>query len=499
MATHTDTYKNSQPLPTNHGPGRFARLLQRTRSKKNRKQEANGAASGVDTSFAVQVPEPSYQASATTVARAPPPRDTAGGQPTRAAAVPAMRSPAVNLEQPPPMLKKRASIRDRFRSLAKDVPNPVPEPEKQRAAYVPTHAAADFSRLALSPKPASRQRQRHSYDDVLATSRAPGQPTPIAVRTSYDEPRSPEGPRHFSQRGLDTLDENEPTQPQGRVGQHVRGTDASRPGLSLEESRPQRQGQGAIGDIGALPANLGASLSARVSDAPPEHDRGMGVGSEKDDQQPSDYELFLAREEERERAYRGHVIRAFAQHPYPRPEPEAAAYQPRNSATYTAADSAVVAEAAGPARKGREGRVSGLDSGIGSKSSSSHQSKQPQSGEEPPPPPLARVSSTRSRGHRKPASRTPSFGGAGRGAERGFERGPADVVAVPEEEAAYQGGAYTTSPWCAEGGYAAAQQPRTLRRQTSIKQKLGDYFKPARPLNPYEMPELARVRSARRI
>jgi hypothetical protein len=42
-----------------------------------------------------------------------------------------------------------------------------------------------------------------------------------------------------------------------------------------------------------------------------------------------------------------------------------------------------------------------------------------------------------------------------------------------------------------------AQQPRTLRRQTSIKQKLGEYIRPAKPPSRYDEPELKRGKSKR--
>jgi hypothetical protein len=156
------------------------------------------------------------------------------------------------------------------------------------------------------------------------------------------------------------------------------------------------------------------------------------------------------------------------------------------------------------ARRVWEGRLSGgLDSGIGSKSSS--QQTKPQSAAEEPTS-AAAATGTRGgssnaagweRGHRKHNSWTPSFGaGGGRDAERRLERGGADVL--PEEGEPYQ---YTTygggAGAAATSGYAA-RQPRTLRRQTSIKQKLGEYIKPSKPsVTRYEESELTRRTSLR--
>jgi hypothetical protein len=229
----------------------------------------------------------------------------------------------------------------------------------------------------------------------------------------------------------------------------------------------------------------------------PEYNRIVEERSEKDAQQISDYELFLARAEERERTHREHLLRTLSQRQYPRPEPEANQYHPRNSATYTA-DSAVVAEVTGPLRKGWEGKASGLDSGIGSKSSSQRGEGPKLQSEEP----ATRASNTGERVHRKRASWTPSFGAGGKDAERKLERGS---DAVPELDEGYRPeephqGTYTTSrdntSAYAERSHAA-QQPRTLKRQTSIKQKLGAYIKPARPPTRYEEPELTRGKSKR--
>ncbi|KAJ9158138.1 hypothetical protein NKR19_g3612 [Coniochaeta hoffmannii] len=429
-----------------------------------------------------------------------------------------MGFPAVHHQQPAPLLRKKASIRDRFRSLARESPSPsptpIPQPEKKRAVYVPKHAAADFSRLALSPRPVSRQQQRFSfsYDEPRdSLQEASEEAIPIAAEPSEGETHSPPGPRHHAQRGLETLDENAPARVRGRKGEPIPETDAVQPGSG--NPRQQRQGQAAVTDFGAPSAHPTYCLPAQV----PEDDQAEEAQG-KERQQPSDYELFLARAEERERAHRERLLRTLSQRQYPRPEPPEPGPphqpQPRNSATYTA-DSAVVADASNnnnnnnnnnnPLRKGWEGRVSsGLDSGIGSKSSSQQTKPLPQQQQQPDEHATTAVrgSSTWERGHRKRGSWTPSFGAGGRDGERRLER---DADVLPEEEA-YQGGgggagAYTTSRGNAASygdGVHAGQQPRTLKRQTSIKQKLGAYIKPARPPTRYEELELTRGKSIRR-
>lgn len=492
MAASRDPRIKSRPPPTNIGTGLFGRLLQRTRSKKEQKQQIYEE--DLTPNKISEVLEPNSQASAP-VAQIPP---RTGHLATRAPTATDMGAPMTYHQQPGPMLKKRTSIRDRFRTLAKDAP--APTPEKPRTAYVPTHAAADFSRLAVTPRPMSRQQQRQSYDEPRAVPQyAMEPPEPTTVHGTEDEFPNPAGPRHISQRALETLDENEPVQATSAhelVEQRVPEIDAPQPVSSFRDSRQQPENHAAISDTGSPSSNHTTSLPPHVRERP-DQDRIEGARSEKDAQQFSDYELFVARAEERERAHREHLLRTLSLRQYPRPEPEANQYHPRNSATYTA-DSAVVAEASGPLRKGWEGRMSGLDSGIGSKSSS-------QQGEAPklqPEEPAARVSNAGERGHRKRASWTPSFGAGGRDAERRLERGSDSVPELDEgyrPEAAHHG-SYTTSRNIAsshgERSYSA-QQPRTLRRQTSIKQKLGAYIKPARPTTRYEEPDLTRGRSKR--
>ncbi|KAB5532525.1 hypothetical protein GE09DRAFT_368221 [Coniochaeta sp. 2T2.1] len=480
MATHGETRISSRPPPTNSGPGLFGRLLQRTKSKKERKPPVGNK----DVSALVQncnVPEPSFQATATEALATTP---QTSRRPAPAPPESTLTASMVYQQRPPQMLKKKASIRDRFRALAKDnlAPAPVQTPtaEKKRVAYVPKHAAADFSRMAVSPRPRSRQEHRCSYEDAGVSFQGAAIPHTLVTDTAAEnEPQSASGPRHYSQRGLQTLDENEPVQVEhSPMGQRVPEIEGPHLVSPCGDSRQQRLHPATIGDPACNLSDT-APVPAEVH-ALSKQDETVQSQAEKDAQQASDYELFLARAEERERAYREHLLRTLSQRQYPRPEPEATPYQPRGSGTYTA-DSAVVADALGQPRKGWEGRMSGgLDSGIGSKSSSA------QGSGSKPEELVTRVSNTWERGHRKPASWTPSFGvGGGRDAERKLD---GDVVPELDE-------GYTTRNLATTYGVGAyveqqQQEPRALKRQTSIKQKLGAYIRPARPPSRYGEPEL---------
>lgn len=395
--------------------------------------------------------------------------------PAPAPSVSTMGRSTVSQQQPPPTLKKKRSFRDRFRGPVQDAPSPEPEPEKQRVAYVPKHAAADFLRLPSSQRPSSKQQQLHSYDEPSSVpQQVPKALVPVVAHSTEDESQNAAVSKHYSPRALETLDENEPVQVtsvQVRVIHHGPKTDEPQVGVSSPTSSHQQcPGPAEIVEVGRPSSNQTTGTYEEEQMVTPPADATA--------QQLSDYELFLARAEERERSYRGHLLRTLSQRQYSQPEPNPYFYH--NSETRTA-DSAVVAEASGPRRKGWEGRLSGLDSGIGSKNSSQMDGGSRLQSEEP----TTRVSNTWERGHRKHASWTPSFGAGGNDADRG--------LAVPELDE----GGYTTShaPF-AEMGYSA-QPPRTLKKQISIKQKLGAYIKPARPPSRYEEPELRRGNNKR--
>jgi len=486
MATRGDTRISSRPPPTDDGPGLLGRLLQRTRSKKGRTQPSDKGDRASNYGKGGSGPR-IYVSGNAALATSPQPGRHTIPAPAPAPQTSTMRATMAQQQPPaPPMLRKRPSIRDRFRTLTKEASPQAPQLEKQRLIYVPTHAAADFSRLALSPKPSSRQQQHYSDNEPQAIVPEASEPlVPIASLSAEDESQKLAAIKHYSPRGLETLDENEPVQV--TAAQHQKGrrepeTHAPQLISATSATPQQRQGHAVIVDIGKRPSNHTRKAS--------EQDPFTGTPPKEEPEQVSDYELFVARAEERERAYREHLLRTLSQRQYPRPEPEASSYQYHNSETLTA-DSAVVAEASGPLRKGREARLSGLDSGIGSKNSSQKEEGSRRQLEDP----ATGGSSTWERGHRKEASWTPSFGAGGNDAERNLDRW---TSAVPElDDRAYTTSHSNAAPF-ADRSYAA-QQPRTLKRQTSIKHKLGAYIKPARPLSRYEEPELRRGNSKRVI
>jgi hypothetical protein len=329
-----------------------------------------------------------------------------------------MGAPVVLLQhyQQPSGLKKRASIRDRLRGLARDHPTPAPERERivekqQRVIYVPTHAASDFSRLAVSPRPPSRQ--HYSFEEPSKSLQGAEPLNTVAAGPAEEDLQHILAQRPYSPRGLQTLAEDEP----------IHATTGQPHGTQQAITLPP-------------PAN-GEDPDMSESTEPGQIDSSTP---------PSDYDLFLTRAEERDRTYREQLVRKLSQRHYPRP------VEPESPYPYHTTDSAVVTD---PPRK--EGRTSGLDSGIGSKTSSNHQ--------EPPP--------NWERGNRKHASWTPSFGQGGNDTLEPLDEG---------------GHLYTTATG-GKASFAEWSQPRTLKKQGSIKKRLGEYIKPVKVASRYEEPE----------
>ncbi|RKU46726.1 hypothetical protein DL546_001840 [Coniochaeta pulveracea] len=406
--------KSNLPLPS--GPkssGLFVRLLQRTRSKKEKKPtEQNTFPAHLQSVPSDPATRKGDQALELLPLQLQDPQLPA---PTLPANKDTMAAPSVlpPTQQPSGTgLKRKVSVRDRLKRIGKDAPNPIPEPEQKkqpRVAYVPKHAASDFSRLQvavhprpISPRPPSRQQQRYSLDE-------PRNFQSLDTTTAV-------GP--YSPGGLHTLAED--------VAVHAVPRQAQICHYDQQAWRQQRD------HCYTLEPQSGAAF---LDQPPPSTNEEVGdtsplveVGLDEETSQPSDYERFLARAEERDRAYREQLIRSLSQRQHPRAAEPARSYQTMDSACVT--DQMMVS------RRGT-GRVSGLDSGIGSKGSSNKD----QSG------------GAWERGHRKGSSWTPSFNQDG-----------SDTLEVSKES-----------------GYRPAQQPETLKRQASIKKTLGQYFRPARP------------------
>ncbi|SPQ23994.1 da15c394-ba21-49a8-9794-297ea90a932c [Thermothielavioides terrestris] len=176
---------------------------------------------------------------------------------------------------PQPQLKKKASFRDRLKAWQKP-PQPLEvlaEESKPRFVYEPKHAAADFSRLAVSPLSPTRQRLPAAMwpvedDTVEATGRIPQRrdSTPRVRRHSY---ALAEEPFHAANGAA-----------------HV-------------------------------------PVASRPVAWSPAADRAAQGGHDQTSQPLSDYELFIARAEAEDRERRERVLRSISQRSPPsvRPDP----------------------------------------------------------------------------------------------------------------------------------------------------------------------------------
>ncbi|KAH6612907.1 hypothetical protein B0J18DRAFT_70563 [Chaetomium sp. MPI-SDFR-AT-0129] len=170
---------------------------------------------------------------------------------------------------PTPELKKKPSFRDRLRAWQKSPPRTleiVTEEAKPRFVYEPTHAAADFSRLAVSPQSPSRHRSA----------------------TTQTWPRSkPSGSQKVPIQA-DDKGESEPTARASQSGTNSRShtlTEGRSRGATIETTIPT--------------SNPSIPQSAVAPSRAPE------LRESPSTQQPqSDYELFIARAEAEERERR---------------------------------------------------------------------------------------------------------------------------------------------------------------------------------------------------
>ncbi|KAK3934640.1 hypothetical protein QBC46DRAFT_324795 [Diplogelasinospora grovesii] len=206
----------------------------------------------------------------------------------------------------------------------------------------------------------------------------------------------------------------------------------------------------------------------------------------KQPEQLSDYELFLARAEAEDRTHREQIWRNISQRSaavtgtpalpsnYVKPNPHLQyASAPTESSTGTTALAGRTS--AGGSKSSRGGGSqpqSQRNSGQYALGGSEEHHQQQQYG--------------RSRGHVKRANWTPSYAAGGADAEKALEKQRAQPVTAMDEKvsATFEAANATTRL-----GEYQPQQPRTLRRQTSITQRIAEYIRPSREVGAnYEPP-----------
>lgn len=444
---------SSSPSPNRDAPSIIDRLLQRTTSNKTKRSSWRSTQSNPP---APKEPTPSPRDEAQldtggfhipAVAAAPQqPKTTlpnAGDitqpQPQQLCANP---TAAATLEMPSaapqPQLKKKASFRDRLKTWQKPPQHLeiVAERSAPRFVYEPKHAASDFSRLAVSPLSPSRQRLPSPMQPLVEDD-APGAPRTSQRRSrNYEEgrraPPDEESRRRFSMSGLNHYSY---TRVEGPF--HASSAAAHVP-------------------VNYQPVawSPGVQSAARREEQPTSASQPL-----------SDYELFIARAEAEERERREQVLRSISQ--------RSAAY----SANRVAPD---------PHRQFAGGASSSVEKSDRSQQRSSGQRILGAGGggaQQPSPREPLRDQKPAWKGHARQSSWSPSYATSGSAAEKILEKNkssapqgqPRRPPELPVDLA--QPIVYGVD---GEADHGNAQQPRTLRRQASLTQRIAQYIRPQR-------------------
>lgn len=394
--------------------------------------------------------------------------------------------PSVTLQQP--QLKKKASFRDRLKAWPKPVQSPetITEEPKPRFVYEPKHAAADFSRLAVSPMSPTRQQQQQQQMEPRRQSR------PTMQTLAEDD-------AHYSSRTSSSHQQRpgEEPPPSGdddlAARRHSKNSGAAkkRHSYTLAADNPFQASQAAV----HVPVNS-RPVAWALGEQQPSREK---QNEEKPTELPpplTDYELFLARAEAADRERREQAFRALSQravaaglhHHHPgssgsssprvKPDPHRQYYVSTATATATASSSATDAAVADSPhyRPTNHRRAISQDKNSGSRYALNGV------GEEKPP-------AFRKGHHAQRASWAPSYTTGGSEAEQLLERRKkAAPVAygndVVEEKNAF--GHHGEGQQQQHQRQQRQQQAKTqtLRRQGSFTQRIAEYIRPPKQVRP---------------
>ncbi|KAK4245888.1 hypothetical protein C7999DRAFT_42641 [Corynascus novoguineensis] len=343
--------------------------------------------------------------------------------------------PSATITTPQPQLKKKTSFRDRLKAWQKP-PQPlqvVAEESKPRFAYKPTHAAADFSRLAVSP---------------------------------LSPPRHQFPPDHRrSRQGDDGWEEGK----EGSRRRRSRSGTNHHPCVALDETFQAANAT----------AHVPVPTQPVALDANAETQRNRGAAPS---QPLSDYELFIARAEAEDREWRGHILRNIS----------------HRSAAYTAdrvkPDPHRQFAAAGASSAGRSPEVNS-DKLPPHKDNNIQEHAMGSGNASTQSPPRWELRQSGSRGHaRQPswarsststnitaAEKSPDKKKSSRSSNQALVQQQQQQQARPSESSrpTVYGAGVGPNP---SREHQAASSPRTLRRQTSITQRIAKYIRPPKPV-----------------
>ncbi|CAP70166.1 uncharacterized protein PODANS_3_2670 [Podospora anserina S mat+] len=379
-------------------------------------------------------------------------------------------------QTPRPQLRKKASFRDRFKSWQKSAPpalEAIEEP-KQKFVYEPKHAASDFSRMPVLPVGSQRHRIFDSRRTVPLQSLPEGTTRLKARRGSQSEGR----------RTDDAV--NPPPQLALQHELARRDSKSKRYSYTLVED-PLRVSQTAAVHqvpISTRPMSWDqAPTELRQASHTPTRHHSHSQHTRQPRASPStDFELFLAQAEAEERAHHEVVLRQMSQRAaaaqaayphrptvHPNPHTQFASAVSDVSAATTAVGGRT--SASGGSKNSSRRSRDATSTGTGNRSHSSFARPLPtEVSQQPLEQPPQRL---RHKGH----SRNPSWATGASveltkldtfAAETAPTVQPVQVLGVDE---------------AFKPPHTQVDQPRTLRRQSSIAQKIAEYIRPSRQVD----------------
>ncbi|AEO58272.1 hypothetical protein MYCTH_2118714 [Thermothelomyces thermophilus ATCC 42464] len=336
---------------------------------------------------------------------------------------------------PQSQLKKKASFRDRLKAWQKP-PQPleiVTEEPKPRFVYTPTHAAADFSRLAVSPL----SRSGHRF---------------------------PPDRRRPSQGGVCGKEEEEEEEEQS-PRRH------SRPGTNHHPDTPTEYSYPSANTAARVPVNTQPPVLV------PKEAQAQGDQDPAPRSEPlSDYELFIARAEAEDRKWREKILQSITQRATAGPSTNRVRPNPHQQFA-----TAVVSSSAGRSVE------KGSDESVPPRKNSSRSHHHATSSANGPEQRLQRQDQDQRRPG--PAQGSTSSGTpVAENATSNKRLSSSRPQLAPVQQSWPPGSPQLTAPHGATGGFVPAPEhkappPRTLRRQASLTQRIARYIKPAKTVD----------------
>ncbi|KAK4182622.1 hypothetical protein QBC35DRAFT_509643 [Podospora australis] len=477
---------NHRPLTSNHEElGVFSRLLQRTRSTKG-SQRASQRTRPVSNNVTIQ--EEPKDPNHTLTPVIPTYLPDTSGIPTSADAqqqekvdnpmpsvIQQQTSPALEMPNSPPQpqLKRKTSFRDRFKTWQKPAPTlEIIEEPKPRFVYEPKHAAADFSRMPVSPVAGQQHPLISSRSITVLKAAAPGEAA-VARHSSQSRPKRhdesvPRVATENASRQPQQKPQDQYPQHQGRTSEPLR-KHSKRHSYTMAE-HPFEATQAAV----HIPLRNMRPVGWIPGSGP---ERSPSFRRDQSRQQPrseptTDFEQFIAEAEAKERATREQILRnlslrsAAAQlapgHVQPNPHQQFA-LAGSSSAEMSAATTAVAPKSGGSATRSST-RCGGRGSGSHHRNSGhyalSGTEQQPQQQQQP------RQQQTSKKSHARNSSWAPSY-------NTGSSSDEMKLVKTPM--------VFEVNEGVRRSEEHQNQPIRTLRRQASITQRIAEYIRPPRP------------------